>query len=245
MQEAIADESPLHALVRGVERARKLTVWTVLALAIGTSVSWTFADRIYSFIARPLTDSLAARGMDSRLVFTGLSDPFILFFTVSLLGGLVVATPVLSTQLFFIVAPRIRRTHAAAAVAFVFSATLLFVAGMAFCYYVLLPFAIDYLLDIAAEFETAVTVREFLRFATRLLVAMGLAAQLPLISLATARAGLVDARTLWRWFPYATIVAFVLAAWITPPDGMSQLLVAVPLLILYLVGIGVAAIFGR
>jgi len=116
---------------------------------------------------------------------------------------------------------------------------------MAFCYFILLPFAIGYLLDIAVQFETAITVRDFLRFTTRLLLAMGLGAQLPLISLVAARAGIVSARTLWKWFPYAVMTAFILAAWITPPDGMSQLLVAIPLLGLYLIGIVLAAIVGR
>ncbi len=245
MEEALNDDSPLRTLLAGIERARKLTVWTVLALVAGTAVSWTYAREIYAFLALPLTRELIERGQDPRLIFTGLSDAFILYFTLSLLGGLVVAIPVLSAQLYLLVAPRIRARSALAIAAFVIAGTSLFLGGMAFCYFILLPFAIAYLLDIAVQFETAITVRDFLSFTTRLLLAMGLGAQLPLVSLVAARAGVVTARTLWKWFPYAVMTAFILAAWITPPDGMSQLLVAIPLLALYLIGIVLAAIVGR
>lgn len=245
MEEALNDDSPLRVLLAGIERARKLTVWTVLALVAGTGVSWAYAREIYAFLALPLTRELAERGQDPRLVFTGLSDAFILYFTLSLLGGVIVATPILSAQIYLLVVPRIRARSAVALAAFAIAGTALFIGGMAFCYFILLPFAIAYLLDIAAQFETAITVRDFLRFTTRLLLAMGLGAQLPLVSLVAARAGIVTARSLWRWFPYAVLTAFVLAAWITPPDGMSQLLVAIPLLGLYLIGIALAALVGR
>jgi sec-independent protein translocase protein TatC len=245
VHEALNDDSPLRIFLTGVERARKLTVWTLLALIAGTTVSWAYAREIYGIIALPLTRELALRGQDSRLVFTGLSDPFILYFTLSLLGGVVIATPVLSAQIYVMVAARVRARSSIAMAAFALAGTVLFLGGMAFCYFILLPFAIAYLLDIAGQFETAITVRDFLRFSTRLLVAMGVAAQLPLVSMVAARVGLVTARTLWSWLPYAVVGSFILAAWITPPDGMSQLLVAIPLLVLYLVGIGLAAIVGR
>ncbi|NKB90041.1 MAG: hypothetical protein GKS06_17655 [Acidobacteria bacterium] len=245
MEEVLNDESPLRALLRGFERARKLTVWTLVALLIGTSVSWAYAREIYSLLALPLTRELAERGQDARLTITGLSDPFILYFTLSLMGGIVIALPILSAQLYMIVAARVRVKSSLQIAGFAIAGTTLFVGGMAFCYFILLPFAIAYLLDIASQFETAVTVRDFLRFSTRLLLAMGLGAQLPLVALVASRVGLVTAGGLWRGLPYATVTAFIAAAWITPPDGMSQLLVGVPLLILYMIGIGLAALFGR
>ena len=116
------------------------------------------------------------------------------------------------------------------------------VAGLAFGYGVLLPFVVRYLLTVAEDFQYAVTVREYLRFALRMLVAMGISAQLPLMSFVLARFGLVTAGRLLRWLPYAVLAAFVLAAVITPPDGISQVLVAVPMLVLYLFGVLVAAL---
>lgn len=239
------DESPLAMLLAGIERARKHTVWSLLMLISGTAVGWVFSDRIYRFIALPLTRELELRGQDPRLVFTGLTDPFILYFSVSLFAGLVLASPVLLAQLFIVIGPRIQRRRVLAMFAFVLSATTLFLSGIAFCYLVLLPFAIAYLLEVGGGFEHAVTVRDFLTFSVRLLLALGVAAQLPLVSFTAARVGLVNARTLLRWFPYATLAIFVAAAWLTPPDVLSQVLVAVPLLGLYLLGVLVAAFARR
>ena len=239
------DDSPLRTLLAGLERARKLTVWSLLALAIGTSLSWTWSREIFRFLASPLIDALAVRGQDPRLAFTGLTDPFVLYFTVSLSSGLVFAMPILALQLYAVVAPRIRLRSAVTIVAFVLTACALFLGGLSFAYFILIPFAVNYLLDVGKEFTHAITIRDFLRFTVRLLLAMGLGAQLPLIILSASRVGLVNARGLLRWFPYAVLVAFVLAAMLTPPDGASQFLVAVPLLVLYLVGVLVAAIAGR
>ena len=240
-----ADRPPLATLLEGIERARKHTVWTLVALAVGTSLCWNRAGAIYAFLARPLTDALVARGQDPRLVYTGLTDPFILYFSVSLFGGLVLALPVLLAQLFVVLAPRLRARRLLAAVAFVGSATGLFLAGLVFGYEVLLPFVVAYLLKVGSAFQHAVTVRDFLRFAVRLLLALGVAAELPLVAFAAARLGVVNARQMLRVLPYAVVAAFILGAWLTPPDVLSQVLVAVPLLALYLIGIGVAALAGR
>ena len=241
----LEDDSPLRKLLAGVDRARKLTVWSLLALAVGTSLSWNWSQEIFEVLSRPLTAALALRGQDPRLAFTGLTDPFVLYFTVSLSTGLVFAIPALTLQLYVVVAPRIRLRSAITIAAFVLSACALFLAGLGFAYFILIPFAVSYLLDVGKEFTHAITIRDFLRFTVRLLLAMGLGAQLPLIILSAARVGLINARGLLRWFPYAILVAFVIAAMLTPPDGMSQFLVAVPLLALYLVGVVVAAIAGR
>ena len=239
------DEPPLRAILAGLERARKLVGLTLLALVIGTAVGWAYAGEMYRLLALPLPRELAARGQDALLTFTRLTDPFVLYFTVSLFAGLLAAMPVLAIQVYMVIAPRVRRLTAVAAVAFVVAFCGLFVAGAAFSYFVLIPFAVAYLLDVGSDFAQAVTVRDFLKFVVRLIVALGVAAQLPLVSLTAARIGLVNAAMLWRWFPYAIVLTFVMAAWLTPPDGMSQLLVAVPLLFLYLVGVGVAALAGR
>jgi len=239
------EDSPLASLVAGFERARKHTFWTLLVLLVGTAVCWGFRERLFAFLARPLTHELAARGQDPRLVFTGLTDPFILYFSVSLFGGLLIASPFLLAQVFVVLAPRVQRRRLLAMLGFVLSATTLFAAGIAFCYMVLLPFAVAYLLQVGDDFEQAVTVRDFLTFTLRLLVALGLAAQLPLVSYTAARVGLVTARMLLRWLPYAVLVIFIAAAWLTPPDVLSQILVAVPLVGLYLLGIAVAALAQR
>lgn len=236
---------PWDSVIDRINEVRRGLLWVVIALLAGTGASWGVADRAFRILAAPLTGALADAGRDTRLVFTHLTDPFIIYFSVALLGGLLLALPVLMGLVWRVVAPLGLGAGLTKAAAFVLSSTALFAAGLAFGYFVLLPFVVRYLLDIAQDFQYAVTVREYLSFALRLLAAMGISAQLPLLSFVAARFGLVTAGRMLRWLPYATLVAFILAALITPPDGVSQVLVAVPMLGLYLIGVGVAALARR
>jgi sec-independent protein translocase protein TatC len=239
------EPTPLRKLLEGIERARRLAAFTVVVFATGTGLAWAYSQRAFDLLALPLTRELAARGQDPRLVFTGLTDPFILYFSLSLFGGLLVASPMIAAMLFVALSGHIRNATLGRAVAFVTFAVLLGAAGIAFAYFVLIPFAVAYLLEVGSEFETAVTVREFLTFTLRLMVAMAAAAQLPLASFTAARFGLVTGLTMWRMLRYAVLMAFLLGAWLTPPDVISQLLVAGPLIALYLVGVLVAALASR
>ena len=229
-------------MINRINALRRSLLWVVAALLLGTASGWSVADQVFNFLAAPLTTALANAARDPRLTFTSLSDPFIIYFSVSMLLGLLLALPVIMSLFWRVVAPLGLGRGAAKAVVFVFASSVLFLVGLAFGYWVLLPFVVRYLLRVAEEFRYAVTIREYLRFALRMLMAMGISAQLPLISFVLARFGLVTARRLLRWFPYAVLAAFVIAAVITPPDGISQLLVATPMMVLYLLGVVVAAV---
>jgi sec-independent protein translocase protein TatC len=232
---------PWDHVIQRINALRRSLLWVVIILLLGTAAGWAVADRVFNFLAAPLTTALAEAGRDPRLAFTSLSDPFIIYFSVAMLLGLILALPVVMSLFWRVVAPLGLGHGAAKAFVFVIASTMLFLVGLAFSYWVLLPFIVRYLLGVAEEFRFAVTIREYLRFALRMLIAMGISAQLPLVSFVLARFGLVTARRLLRWLPYAVLVAFVIAALVTPPDGISQLLVAVPMLVLYLLGVIVAA----
>ena len=235
---------PWDHVIDRINELRRSLLWVVGAVLLGTAAGWVIADRVFSFLAAPLTTALADAGRDPRLVFTHLSDPFVIYFSVAMLFGLLLALPVVMSLFWRVIAPLGLGRGAMKAFVFVVTSTALFLLGLAFGYWVLLPFVVRYLLGVAEEFQYALTIREYLRFALRMLLAMGISAQLPLVSFVLARFGLVTPRRLIRWFPYAVLVAFVLAALITPPDGISQVLVAVPMLTLYLVGV-VVAMFAR
>jgi len=237
--------APWESVIDRINEVRRRLVWVILALLAGTGISWAAADRAFALLAAPLTRALAEAGRDPRLVFTNLTDPFIIYFSVALLGGLLITLPFIMALVWRMVAPLGLGHGLIKAAVFVLSSTLLFVAGLAFGYWVLLPFVVRYLLQVSQQFQYAVTVREYLRFALRMLLAMGISAQLPLLSFVAARFGLVTPGKMLRWLPYAVLVAFVLAALITPPDGISQVLVAVPMLALYLLGVAVAAVTAR
>jgi len=233
---------PWDHVINRINALRRSLLWVVAALLLGTASGWSVADQVFNFLAAPLTTALANAARDPRLAFTNLSDPFIIYFSVSMLLGLLLALPVIMSLFWRVVAPLDLGRGAAKAAVFAFASSVLFLVGLAFGYWVLLPFVVRYLLRVAEEFRYAVTIREYLRFALRMLIAMGISAQLPLMSFVLARFGLVTARRLLRWLPYAVLAAFVLAAVITPPDGISQLLVAIPMLVLYLLSIVVAAL---
>ncbi len=232
---------PWDHVIDRINALRRALLWVLVALLLGTGVGWGVADRVFEFLAAPLTTALADADRDPRLVFTHLSDPFVIYFSVAMLLGLLLALPVVMSLFWRIIAPLGLGRGPAKAFVFVVSSTALFLLGLAFGYWVLLPFVVRYLLGVAEQFRYAVSIREYLRFALRMLLAMGLSAQLPLVSFVLARFGLVTARRMLRWLPYAVLAAFVLAALVTPPDGISQVLVAVPMLILYLISIVVAA----
>ncbi len=239
-----SDDAPIrwdHVIDR-LDEVRRGLVWVVITLLAGTAASWAVADRAFRFLSAPLTVAMGEAGRDSRLVFTHLTDPFVIYFSISLLGGLVLAMPVLMSMVWRMVAPFGLGRGFVKATLFVISATVLFLAGLAFGYWVLLPFVVTYLLGVADDFQYAVTVREYLRFSLRMLLAMGISAQLPLMSFVLARFGLVTAGRMLKWLPYSVLVFFVLAALITPPDGISQVLVAVPMIALYLLGVLIAAV---
>lgn len=226
-----------------LETLRRRLLWSLLGVVAGTLICWAFREPLFDLLARPVTNALVERGEDPRLAFTGLTDPFIVYLSVSMLGGALLGTPLLAAQLWWTLVPSERR--ALTTVAFMLAAAVLFAAGVAFGHQILLPFVVGYLIDVAVRMRQVVTAREYMSFVLRLLLALGVTAELPLISMALARIGVVTARRMWRWFPYAVLVAFVLAALITPPDGISQVMVAVPVIALYLLSIAVAAVAAR
>ena len=232
------------SLLARLESVRRRLLLFILLVLAGTAICWGVSDLLFRWLALPFTRAVVARGEDPRLVFTHLTDPFIVYFTVALLGGILLASPAFMAGLWQLLAPAVGKRRALKAATFVFTGTTLFVAGVVFGHQVLLPFIIRYLLEVAEGLEQTVTARQYLSFSIRLITIMGAATQLPLVSFTLARVGLVTASKLWRWFPYATLVAFTLAALITPPDGISQVLVAVPILVLYLASVLIAALAG-
>jgi sec-independent protein translocase protein TatC len=235
---ASASAGPGRSLLARLDTVRRFLVRTALMLAIGFLVAFAFISRIVEFVLRPLQEALP-RG--DRLVYLQATDAFILYLTISAIAGALLAAPYILWQLWRltrpVVSPRLRRL----AVACLLAATLLFVAGAAFAHYVVFPFVWRFL----AGFATG-----YMRFApeigptfwlyAKILIAMGVTFQLPVVVFFLARAGLVTHRTLIRHGRYAILAAFVIGAIVTPPDFVSQVLLAAPLMGLYGVAVGIA-----
>ncbi len=219
-------------------RRRLLHVFASLAVTFG--ICWAFSATLYDFLARPVMDALPE---GSTLAFTSLPDPFILYMKVALLAGIFLASPYVLWQLWLFISPGLYGHERRMALPFIFFSTALFVTGGAFGYYIAFPTACRFFLSVGQPFEPILTVREYFRLEMQVLLAMGMVFELPVLIFFFTRLGIITPRFLWEKFSYAVLVIFIIAAVITPPDFVSQMMIGLPMIVLYLVGIGVAWLF--
>ena len=209
---------------------------------IGLGVSFYFGGDIIKFLKKPAE----ARGRSELdLQFIEPFELFVTYFRVSLLGGLVLGMPMIVYQGLRFVSPGLNPNERRWLYATVFGATVLFLGGVAFAYYIALPPALDFLLDFGGgEIAKAdIRVSSYVDFVTRLLFWTGVSFQTPLIVMYLSRFGIVSAGQLLRWWRFAIVAAFVIAAIVTPTiDPVTQSLVAGPIIVLYFLGIVLAVL---
>ena len=170
-----------------------------------------------------------------------LTEPFILYLKVSLLSGLLVASPIVIYQAWMFVAPGLYRHERRRAIPVVGSSAVCFLLGAAFGYTVLFPIMAGFFLGLGADFRQVLTVNSLFGFLVRTLLGCAIIFEWPVVVLFLARLGIVSARGMWRNFRYAVLVIFIVAAIVTPtPDMATQTILAMPMLLLYLGGIGIA-----
>jgi sec-independent protein translocase protein TatC len=215
-----------------------------IALAwIGASVlAWNAKEQIFRLLLAPAVHVL---GHGTRpLQAIAPTEIFFTYLECALLAGFVIALPVILWQVWSFVAPGLYPSEKHAIVPFVSVSTLLFLAGTIFGYVQVFPIMFGFFSAFDNEFvESAWTMSEVFALSTRMLLAFGVAFELPVVVFFLSAAGLVQARTLWRWTPYAVLVIFIVAAILTPPDWVSQVLLGIPMVLLYLLGVGVAYMF--
>lgn len=221
--------------------------WRMVRALIATGIAFVFvynvADQLFELLTRPL---MALQAGDVELIGTGVTEAFFTKLKVSFIGALFVASPVIFYQAWMFVAPGLYDNEKRYARPFVFFATLFFVLGAAFCYVVVFPVGYRFFL---AEYATigvspAIRISEYLSFTARMLLAFGITFELPVVTFFLARLGAITHRTMVHYLRYAILFIFIIAAILTPgPDIASQLLMAGPLFVLYVLSIGVAYVF--
>jgi sec-independent protein translocase protein TatC len=180
------------------------------------------------------------------LAFTGLVDPFMLYMKVALLAGIFLASPVVLYQFWLFVSPALYRHERHIVVPFVFFTTIFFLAGGYFGYKVAFPMVVHFLLQVGQGFRQVVTINEYFSMASKVILGLGLVFELPVLILLLSRLGIVTHRFLLKYFRYAVLVIFLIAAVITPtPDIPTQCVFALPMIALYLLGVLVAWVFGK
>jgi len=233
------------ALTEHLAELRKRLIASVIAVSLGFLAAYYYSDRLYWLLASPLTEALPP-GQDF-LVFTGLVEPFFIYLKIGLLGGIILASPVVIYEVWAFVAPALYKEERRWFVFTVIFSAILFGGGVIFAFEVVFPFGFKYLLGYSAPgLKPFLSMAEYFSLATRLLLAFGLIFQLPLAMLVISRLGVASARKMASWWRYAIVAIVIASAILTPtPDVFNQMLMAGPLIVLYGVGLLVAAVFGK
>ncbi len=231
-------------ILEHLQELRTRLIWCCLGLVIGVVISSILTNQFFDFLTEPFRDK-APRGAD--IITNKPLEGFTTYFKVALYGGFAIAMPVVVYQVLMFVLPGLTPQEKRWVLPVVVGIFASFLVGASFAFYIILPSALKYLLNLnPGGSRPLINIAEYINFVTRLVFWVGVTFQTPLIILALARFGLVTGRRLLGWWRYMIVVAFLVAAVVTPtPDPLTQTLVAVPLLVLYLVGVLLAYMFGR
>jgi sec-independent protein translocase protein TatC len=226
-----------------LEDLRKRLFLSFISVFVAVLPAYVFSKDIYRFLARPLTQFLPE---GQSMAFLKLTEPFMLYIKVSFITALFAVSPFIFYQLWKFIAPGLYQKEKKYVVPFVLFTSVFFMGGAAFSYYIAYPFACKFFLDLGADFKAVITVDEFFGLTIKMLLGVGLVFEMPTLIFFLARMGIVTSKWMVKNFKYAVLAVFVIAAVITPsPDMVNQMILAVPMLILYTISIVVAFLFGR
>lgn len=214
-----------------------------IAIAIGFGICWAFVDPLFSFLVNPLLNVLP---QGTHAQYTTLPEAFFTRMHIAFVAGIFIASPAIFYQIWAFIAPGLYDEEKRFIIPIALLSAIFFAGGSAFCYFIVFPFAFNFFISYSTP-EIVITpkISDYLSFTLKLLFAFGLIFEMPIFTFFLARLGIVTARMMRRFRKYAIVVIFILAAILTPPDVVSQLLMACPMLALYELSIGVAAIFGK
>ncbi len=226
-----------------VELRRRL-LWSVIAFAIAFLACYHFSQSIYTFLAQPLARIMRQKGEQPHLIYTALYEAFFTYIKVAVFGASFLSFPMVATQAWIFIAPGLYRSEKRAFLPFLIATPILFFAGAALAYYFVFPIAWRFFLSFQSngggdqlQIELQAKVSEYLALVMKLVMAFGIAFELPVVLTLCAKVGLVTSAGLKRVRRYAYVGAFVAAAILTPPDVITQTGLAVPLIVLYEISI--------
>jgi len=252
MADDTADGHKMPLLDHLVELRSRL-LKSVIALLLAFLACFFFAEEIYAFLTEPLAVILRERREDPRMIFTALTEVFFTYVKVAFFAAAFITCPVFLTQLWLFVAPGLYKKEQKALAPFLVATPVLFFIGGALVYYVIFPLAAEFLIgfsevpsgegQLGVELEAKVS--EYLSLIMSLIFAFGLCFQLPVIMTLLARVGLATSAGMAAKRKYAVVAVFVAAAVLTPPDPVSQISLAIPIILLYEISIYMAKLVER
>jgi sec-independent protein translocase protein TatC len=240
------DEEPAEGrmtFLEHLDELRKRITHAVVALFVGFLIAFAFIEQIWLFVFARLTADVPG----GKLIFTEPGEAFFLYLKMAAVAGVLVSSPYVMYQVWLFIAPGLYANEKKLAVPFVFFATTLFISGAAFSHYLLFPAAWKFFAGFSNDFlEFTPRVEPVWSLYVKLLLAMGIVFQLPMLMFALARFGVVNARFLIRNFKYAILIFVIIAAIITPDASViPQLIMAGSMTALYVISIGVVWMFGK
>jgi len=226
-----------------LDELRSRLIRSLLSLVVGFGICWGFREQIFHVLVQPLRRAFP----EVRLIYTSPTEALLLYMKMAFFAGIFLAAPYLLYQLWAFVSPGLYRHEKAYSVPFILFGSLFFAGGALFGHLVLFPIAFNFLGGFGGpEIEFLPKISEYWTFYSWFLLGLGAVFQLPVLIFVLARIGLVTPRFLLRHFKWAVLASFVVAAVITPtPDVVTQSLLALPMLGLYLLGVAVAWLFGK
>ena len=227
-----------------LDELRRRLIYAIVGVGIGLGVSLFYVGRLFEFIMRPMQQMLPAGQV---LIYTDPGEAFFLQIKISLMAGLIVASPVVASQVWLFIAPGLYSHEKKLAIPFVLMSTFFFVTGAAFSHYLVFPIVWKFFAGVATDFVTFMPrVEPAFSLYLRLILALGLTFQLPTIVLFLARMGLITPRFMLRNFKYAVMIIVVASAVLSPdPGGVGMLAMGGPVIVLYILSIGLAWMFGK
>ena len=231
-------------LIEHLRELRSRLFKMVVAVGIAFVFAYIYSGEIYGLLMEPLISKLPA---SSRFVaFTSVTEPFMTYLKAAFFTSLIFASPVILYQAWAFVAPALYEKEKRVFFPLVIFSWILFIGGMAFSYYVVLPAGLEYLLSFSgAEVKPFISMREYFTLILQFMAALGVSFELPLVMLVISKIKLVSYKTYIGYWRYAIIGAFIVGAVISPPDVFSQTLMSLPLIFLYCVGVLLAYLFEK
>ncbi|MFC3060460.1 twin-arginine translocase subunit TatC [Paenirhodobacter populi] len=235
-------------LIEHLAELRNRVLYSLAAFVVAMILAYTVWNPIFNFLTRPICHALEMRGQACNLVLIKLQEGFFVAIRISFIGGFALAFPVISYQLWRFVAPGLYKSEKSAFLPFLIASPVMFIAGAAFAYYVVLPIAFSFFLGFQqgsvvdggnelAAIGFQGSVEEYLALTTKFVMAFGICFQLPVLLTLMGKAGLVSSKGLASVRKYAVVLILIVAALVTPPDMMSQIILFVAIYPLYEVSI--------
>jgi sec-independent protein translocase protein TatC len=224
-----------------LDELRKRLINSLMAVGVGMLIGVSVAERVFGYIAKPMIAALQSAHQEAKLVYTNPTGAVSLIITLGLYLGLVIALPVVLQQLWVFIAPALYKHERRAVAGFVAASMGLFLCGVAFGYYVMLPYMLKFLISFKGPFEPLISINEYFDLILMVLLGLGILFELPIVIFFLSLFGIVTPQFLWKNFRYAVLIITIIAAIVTPtPDALTMLIFMAPMVLLYFLGLGVS-----